>query len=122
MFVGFTNIEKNGVNSTFMLLCTTGIPTSIGKEYNISCFINIEKGKSLEYDDIYLLPYSLPYKIQYPYEIIINETIKGSSNHSDIEPDPEPEPEPGPEPEPEPDFSNFLKISVTIFILTIFLF
>ena len=122
MFVGFTNIEKNGVNSTFMLLCTTGIPTSIGKEYNISCFINIEKGKSLEYDDIYLLPYSLPYKIQYPYEIIINETIKGSSNHSDIEPDPEPQPEPGPEPEPEPDFSNFLKISVTIFILTIFLF
>lgn len=109
IFVGFTNIEKNGVNSTFVLLCLTGIPP-IGKAYNISCILDIENDKSLEYDDIYLLPYTLPYDSKYPYEIFINETIKGSKNYTDIEPEPEPEPQ------PEPDFSSYIKISLVIFI------
>ena len=122
MFIIFSNIEKNGVNKTYELLCIV-LPSEVTKNYTMSCFFNIERSISLEFDNIYLLPYYFPYTPNYPYEIYINKTIKGTNGY-EPEPEPGPEPGPGPEPDPQPKPSSsyFLKISQYIFVAILFLF
>ena len=107
MFVIFTNIENNNVNSTYLLMCAPGNPTKIGKNYNISCLLNLDKDVSLQYDNIYLLPYSLIYQYQSPYEIYLRQDIKGSTKY---------------EPDPEELYSSFLKLSISLSLLILLLF
>ena len=101
MFYFFINVEQNQKNSSMLMPCMTGIPESVGNNKNITCTINIDRGKTLLYDNIYILPFFSPYYTQTPYDVIIKETIKGEEK---------------PEPEPEPDFSNYINISLSLII------
>ena len=96
------NFEKNGNNKTYLLECSTGIP-KIGSNYRMDCFLNVDKDISLQYDNIYLLPFNFPYRISKIYQIIINDTIKGST----VEPT---------------SISYFLKLSISLFVSILFLF
>ena len=117
MFIIFSNIEKSGVNTTYELLCVTGAPTEVKENYTIFCSYNFDSGFSVEYENIYLLPYYIPYSPKYPYEVIINKEIKGTNGS-----DPEPEPDPEPDPDPEPSSSHLLKSSKYILAAFLFLF
>ena len=99
MFYFFINVEQNQKNSSMLMPCMTGIPESVGNNKNITCTINIDRGKTLLYDNIYTLPFFSPYYTQTPYDVIIKETIKGEEK-----------------PEPEPDFSNYINISLSLII------
>ena len=118
-FIIFSNLEKGNENTTLWIVCKTGIPSEAGINYNLTCEINLEKGKTESYDNIYLLPYYIPYYTNYPYEVIIKKEIKGKNNY-----DPEPDPEPKPEPEPEPDpksSSRFYQVPLGFILLILLL-
>ena len=78
MFVGFAHIEYNNKNTTYLIVCYTGIPEDESKDHSISCYMNFNKGQSEKYDNLYILPYIVPYQSTVPYEVIINEVIKVS--------------------------------------------
>ena len=84
MFMFFINIEINQTNSSNLeMLCTTGVPDHVGNDLNITCSLNLDRGESILYDNIYILPFNLPYYNQVPYEVIINDTIKGEDPDKD---------------------------------------
>ena len=130
-FLTFIDIEKNGINSTYYLMCTTGVPSTIGDNHEIDCLVSVDS--TLEYDNIYLRPYNeFAYEISYPFENIINEPIKGKK---ESEPDPEPEEEEQSDKEEEksdkgeeeehdePNKSNYFNLKIfLIFILGILAF
>ena len=107
MFIFLTNVEVNQKNtSNLEMLCTTGVPEDVGNDLNITCFLNVEYGKTLLYDNIYILPFNLPYFTQVPYEVIIKDTIKGEDPNND-----------------EPVSSaNFYKISLSFILAFLLLF
>ena len=107
MFIFLTNVEVNQKNSSNLeMLCTTGVPEDVGNDLNITCFLNVEYGKTLLYDNIYILPFNLPYFTQVPYEVIIKDTIKGEDPNND-----------------EPVSSaNFYKISLSFILAFLLLF
>lgn len=108
-FVGFVDIEKNGMNFSIALACTQEAPKSKVKPHNMECTPVLEDGASLQFDNIYLLPYYIPYKLKYIYEIFIKDTIKGKVGSDPYVPD-------------EPDFSYFLRMQLSLFIMILFLF
>ena len=105
IFITLTSIENKRINTTYLMLCLAEIPGNINEEFNISCIFDLDVGESPRYDNIYVNPYIIPYNTKYPYEIFLNETIKGEKNYG-----------PEPEPDPEPDSSLFLKLWFSIFI------
>ena len=118
-FIIISNLEKGNENTTYLILCLTGTPSQAGINYNLTCNLNIEKGISKSYDNIYLLPYYIPYSTVYPYEVIIKQEIKGEDSY---EPKPDPDPKPDPEPEPDPkSSSNFYKVSFGFMLLILLL-
>jgi C1A family cysteine protease len=120
-FIIISSLEKDNENTTYLMLCLTDIPSEAGINYNLTCFLNLEKGKTESYDNIYLLPYYIPYSTVYPYEVIIKKEIKGKDSYKP-EPDPEPKPDPDPEPEPDPkSSSSFYKISFGFMLLLLLL-
>ena len=120
-FIIISNLEKGNENTTYLILCLTDIPSKAGINYNLTCNLNIEKGITESYDNIYLLPYYIPYSTVYPYEVIIKQEIKGEDSY-EPKPDPEPKPEPEPEPEPEPkSLSSFYKVSFGFMLLILLL-
>ena len=88
-FIIFSNLEKDKVNTTYLILCWTDTPSATGISYNMTCHLNLAKGVTESYDNLYLLPYYVPYSTVYPYEVIIKNDIKGKDNY---EPEPDPEP------------------------------
>ena len=109
LLVAFVDVEKNGANFSIALFCTNEVPTSKVKPHNIECIPNLKDGASLQFDNIYLLPYYIPYNIKYVYEIFIKDTIKGKVDSDPYVP-------------VEPDFSYFLRMQLSLFIMILFLF
>ena len=83
----------------------------------MTCNLNLAKGVTKSYDNLYLLPYYVPYSTVYPYEVIIKNDIKGKESY---EPEPDPDPKPGPEPEPK-SASSFYKVSFGFMVLFLLL-
>ena len=79
MFIVFTYIEKDNKNKTYLTTCLTIEYEKPIRDINITCILNYDTGKEKEilYDNIYFLPYTIPYNPSYPYEAIIEKTIKG---------------------------------------------
>jgi C1A family cysteine protease len=114
-FVTFVEVEKNRKNTTYLMLCSIGIPYSTNINHNLNCVFVIETDTTVKYDNLYLLPYYLPYEMNAMYEVIISETIK-SKDH--IDPDPEPEP-----PTPDNNWSpNNLKIPLIFTFVLLLMF
>jgi hypothetical protein len=96
-FINFVNIENDGKNQTYTMLC------KLDESFNITCYLSIKE--PTKYDNVYLLPYYYPYDYTYPTELIIKKGIKANIIEPPI---PEEEEEQIPEPEeeekiPEPD-------------------
>jgi hypothetical protein len=101
----------------------TDTPSKAGISYNLTCNLNLGKGITESYDNIYLLPYYIPYSTVYPYEVIIKQEIKGKDSY-EPKPDHEPKPDPDPEPEPDPEpksSSSFYKVSFGFMLLILLL-
>ena len=109
IFVSFIDVEKNGANVSIFLFCSNKVPKSKVNPHNIECVSNLEDGKSLEFDNIYLLPYYMPYEQKYIYEIFIKDTIKGKVDSNPYVPD-------------DPNFSYFLRMQLSLFIMILLLF
>jgi len=108
-----------------LILCWTDTPSAAGISYNMTCHLNLAKGVTESYDNLYLLPYYVPYSTVYPYEVIIKNDIKGKESY-EPEPDPDPKPDPDPEPKPDPDpepksASSFYKVSFGFMVLFLLL-
>ena len=120
-FIILSNLEKDNANTTYLILCLTDTPSKAGISYNLTCNLNLGKGITESYDNIYLLPYYIPYSTVYPYEVIIKNEIKGKDSY---EPGPDPDPKPDPEPEPDPEpksSSSFYKVSFGFMVLFLLL-
>ena len=76
MFVVFNSIEYNNINISYYMTCKPGVPKDNSKIYNISCSMSMNRWNRIKYDKFYVLPYYVPYMIDYPYEVILKETIK----------------------------------------------
>ena len=95
-FVNFVNIENNGKNQTYIMICT------LDESFNITCILSIRV--STKYDNVYLLPYYYPLDYTYPTELIIKNEIKANIIEPPIPEEEEQIPEPEEEEKiPEPD-------------------
>ena len=103
MFIVYTYVEKDNKNKTYLTTCSTIDYQKPIRDTNITCIINYdtEKEKEILYDNIYFLPYTIPYNPTFPYEAIIEKTIKGIIPII-------------PPPPPEPSSSHYFKISYII--------
>ena len=101
MFIVFTYIEKDNKNKTYLTLCPVIDYQKPIRDTNITCIINKDTEKEILYDNIYFLPYTIPYNPTFPYEAIIEKTIKGIIPII-------------PPPPPEPSSSHYFKISYII--------
>ena len=101
MFVILTSFEQNKQNLTYAMICITDIDRTkiVDQNYNLTCQMNIDKYITLQYDNIYILPYIIPYMTEVPYEVILKKEIKAGE---EVGPDPEP-PTDTTEPEPQSD-------------------
>ena len=126
MFVILTSFEQNKNNLTYAMLCSTDIDRTkiVNQNYNLTCQMNIDRNITLQYDNIYILPYIIPYMTEVPYEVILKKEIKAGE---EVEPEPEPptdttepehptdttEPEhPTDTTEPHTEISSILKLSM----------
>ena len=89
MFVILTSFEQNKNNLTYAMLCSTDIDRTkiVDQNYNLTCQMNIDRNITLQYDNIYILPYIIPYMTEVPYEVILKKEIKAGE---EVEPEPEP--------------------------------
>ena len=79
-FVVVVFIEKENQNNTYTMSCYTGSPQSLQKNYSLECAIYISEKEQI--DNIYLFPYNGIVFLENPFEVIINETIKGINKTS----------------------------------------
>ena len=78
-FLVFTYLENEKMNLNITYLMTCSINFEFVEElniYNLSCGINLDKNDTLKIDNIYILPYILPNKTDFPYEVILKQPIK----------------------------------------------
>ena len=75
-FYALIEIENNNKNKTGFILCSAQIPFQENNFVNLTCHLNITSEEKYQYESLYLLPYSLNNKMDSPFEVIINETIK----------------------------------------------
>ena len=109
-FMTFVNVEKNNKNSTYYMRCLIGNPSKSGIESKLNCFLQINQGVKISYDNLFLLPYYMIDIISYHFQVIIKETIKASNN-----------PDPQPEPDPTVELSRHSKISYAFILLFLLL-
>ena len=102
-FMGFTYLEKNNANTSYTMMCKTGIPNQANAEHKMTCDIQINGGETKQYDKLYILPYLIPTKIVTPYEVILTKAIEIKS-----------------EPKTE-EFSQNLQLSLIMSLLIILL-
>ena len=107
LFMGFTYIEFNNVNETYIIQCETSIKDINASEHNFKCELEIDKGVELDYDNFYILPYTIPVFTPFPLEVIIKGEIK---KEKEIEP------------KPVDNFAKYLSISFKSFVFIIFSF
>jgi C1A family cysteine protease len=121
-FISFVDVEKGDSNSTKLMLCFLEKYSEVVKQSKLDCYFIVGEEEIIEYDNLYLLQYYMPYESNYPFQIIINSTIKADDG-PDPEPDPDPkhDPKPDPKPEPTPSLSRYSKLSTIAFIVTLLL-
>ena len=74
LFMAYVNIEFNGVNETYVIQCDSSITDMSLSEHNLKCALQIMG--EVEYDNLYILPYTIPVFPSFPLEIIIKGEIK----------------------------------------------
>ena len=119
-FYTIIDIENNNKNITAFALCSVEISVE-SIESNFSCHLDIDT-KSYQFQNLYLLPYTLLSEATTPFEIFIKDTIKAKQEY--IPPRPGPDP-PGPtdsdttephhtDPNYPTDFSRYLEYSASM--------
>ena len=119
-FFTIIDIENNNKNITAFALCSVEISVE-SIESNFSCHLDIDT-KSYQFQNLYLLPYTLLSEATTPFEIFIKDTIKAKQEY--IPPRPGPDP-PGPtdsdttephhtDPNYPTDFSRYLEYSASM--------
>ena len=112
-FLSFVNVEKNNTNTTGEILCVLEKYNKTVTQLELQCILFLEQ--TMEFDNLYLLPYHLTYEMpdhnenQVPFEIIIKKEIKAGDS-----------PEPGPE--PEPSFSRYSRVSFGLILALLLMF
>ena len=84
LILGFVNIEDGTNNIVDTINCRIGIPKKQEKNYGINCSLYLEKSK--HFDNIYLYPYYGIVFVDSPFEIIIEDVMKGN-NHLNSKPE-----------------------------------
>ena len=77
-FVANANIYNNNKLTFVELECEIENPSSKKEDFEIYCFPYLEK--RTKYDSIYLLPYYTPVESATPFEVIIDNSIKGTDD------------------------------------------
>ena len=112
--VGYFNtimeIENNKQNKTVFAKCSVQI-SSQDKESNLTCNLNITSSTT-QYENLYLLPYSIIESNNPTFDIIIVKGIKAGT---------EIDPSPTPTPTPPPTKSSYLKYSLILLLSLILL-
>ena len=72
-FYSLIDIEYSNENQTAIFICSAEIPYIDNKKSNLTCHLN---NGEYEFNNLYLLPYSINYKMSSPFEVIIEQTIK----------------------------------------------
>ena len=73
----FIEIEVDGQNLTSLVYCELEHPGILMKNYLFNCYLDVDPGKEITYDNVYLHPYNLPYINDDPFEVYIKDMIKG---------------------------------------------
>ena len=73
--MSYANIYRNKKYISVELECEIENPSSVNDDFEIYCFPYLDT--RTEYDSIYLAPCYSPVKIVTPFEIIIDNIIKG---------------------------------------------
>jgi len=76
-FYAFIDIEYSNKNQTALFDCSAEIPFIENKKSNLTCHLIADK---YEFDNLYLLPYSVNNKMSSPFEVIIEQTIKAGDD------------------------------------------
>ena len=83
IFINITGNFENDVKSyTSILECAIGIPKQIQSNFKIECKNDLSKKEKLYFKDIYLFPYIILYKNAFPFEVKLNEILKGKVDNS----------------------------------------
>ena len=77
-FIANANIYNNNKLTFVELECEIENPSSKKEDFEIYCFPYLEK--RTKYDSIYLLPYYTPVESATPFEVIIDNSIKGTDD------------------------------------------
>ena len=70
-------IETLGENITSFAYCEIEKPKRIMRNYLFNCYMDMIPGDEIPYDNIYFYPYYFQDDFDYPYEVLIPETLKG---------------------------------------------
>ena len=81
IFIVMININNNNKLSTIEMECEIPVPSSVNEDFEIYCSAYLDKRTN--YDSIYLTPYYSPIEIITPFEVIIDNNIKGISHGGD---------------------------------------
>ncbi len=105
-FISFINIEKNNTNLTEGITCIIDQYNDILQQSELECFVYSQMNETIEFDNLYLLPYYMSLRTEYysqiPFQIIIKKAIRA-----------------GDEPDPEPSFSRYSKVSFGLILALI---
>ena len=118
-FIVLIELENGDKKQTHFGKCDLDKPSKIGKNFEINCIFVIYNGEKVNYTNIYLSPYSYPNKNLDPFEIIIENKIKGSVEIKEENTSKEIEDEPS-------KFirsnTEFIKISLSLILFILILF
>ena len=84
IFYLFALIDVFGQNLTAFSYCTINKPDKVMKDFTFNCKIDMAEGYNVPYDNLYIYPYYLPEQPNSPYEIYIEDIIKGE--HAEVKP------------------------------------
>ena len=62
---------------TSMIQCPIKTPVKIQTKYRINCDVDLAKRDTIKFKEMYLLPYIMLYKNDFPFEVKLKESIKG---------------------------------------------
>jgi C1A family cysteine protease len=118
-FFVLVSVETSNKNYEIAMICPTGNPKKVGENYAILCSSEFEIEDRIT--NITLYPYYGILLAEYPFEIIINETMK-SEDFIPPSPTPTPPPTSTPTPSPTPDIGKYLELSSLLMALIIYIF
>ena len=112
-------VETDNKNYGVGFICPTGNPKKVGENHAIFCSAKLITEDRIT--NITLLPHYGILRADYPFEIIINETMK-SEDFIPPSPTPTPPPTSTPTPSPTTDIGKYLELSSLLMALIIYIF